>query len=98
MSDVDEKLEQSWTNGNRSAWLRLLHQALRELGYKDTEATRAKWVCEREAAVAALRSFCKHWGDNDWAPDLNLSDVIEKHLRNYIEDNSVKADPDLKGD
>ena len=39
---------------------------------------------ERLEAVAALRRICSEHGDNDWSDDLNLSDVIEKHLARHL--------------
>jgi hypothetical protein len=28
--------------------------------------------------------LCADYGDNDWTDDLNLSDVIEKHLARHL--------------
>jgi len=42
-------------------------------------------VAEREAAVAALRSVCGDFGDNDWSSEVHLADVIEKHLGRHLE-------------
>jgi predicted secreted protein len=39
---------------------------------------------ERLEAVAALRALCARHGDNDWSDNLNLSDVIEKHLGRHL--------------
>lgn len=39
---------------------------------------------ERRFAIAELRSICKAIGDNDWPDELDLSDIIEKHLGDYI--------------
>ena len=44
-----------------------------------------KRLKEREVAVAALRELCGEYGDNDWADDLHLADVIEKHLRRHLD-------------
>ncbi len=76
--------EQNWLRGNRAAWTSILAQALRELGYEDTEATRAKWVLEREQTIAALRRVCEDHGDNDWPNQLHLADVVEKHLHRHL--------------
>lgn len=88
VEDQGARDERQWILGNRAAWTALLRQALHELGYEDTEATRAKWVLEREAAVAALRRVCDDWGDNDWTDNLYLADVIEKHLARQLGENA----------
>jgi hypothetical protein len=72
--------EDGYIRGVRAALTRMLAHCLSELGYEDTEATRAKWVLEREATVAVLRGVCAAYGDNDWPDDLHLGDVVEKHL------------------
>jgi hypothetical protein len=64
----------------------MLQRCLSELGYEDTEATRAKWILEREATVAALRSVCGAYGDNDWTEQLHLADVVEKHLGRHLDE------------
>lgn len=83
--------EVSYEAGQRSAATRLLSLALRELGYEGTEAEQAKWFKEREETVAALRSICEEYGDNDWDVHLCLSDVIEKHLHRHL-DSEVEPD------
>jgi hypothetical protein len=77
--------EQSYLAGQRSSANRLLRMALGELGYKGTEAEHAKWITEREEAIAALRGMCEDYGDNDWDERLHLADVIEKHLRRHMD-------------
>ncbi len=72
MSDTD------YIRGQRQAWSTLLATAMRELGM--TGCTLESLVLEREATVAALRSVCEEYGDNDWEDELHLADVIEKHL------------------
>jgi hypothetical protein len=71
--------------GMRATAVGILQYALGELGYSDTEATRAKWVMERAQIVAKLREICADLGDNDWNDDLHLADVIDKHLWRHIE-------------
>lgn len=73
-----------WETGNRAAWRRILRTALSELGIDDPEAGKARWVIEREHAVAALRSLCSEFGDNDWPNDLHLGDIINKHLGDHL--------------
>lgn len=90
MSDQDqpesdaERSERDYIRGLRSAATHMLRHCLGELGYEDTEATRARWILEREAAVEALRAVCRDHGDNDWPDDLSLADVIEKHLHRNL--------------
>lgn len=77
---IDEK---SYEAGSRMAWRIILATACRELGYDDIEAAKASWIAEREAAVAALRRVCDQFGDNNWADNLHLADIIEKHLHTH---------------
>jgi hypothetical protein len=84
-ADRTDEGERVWIRGHRAAWTSVLQRCLMELGYEDTEATRAKWILEREATVAALRSVCADHGDNDWDEHLHLADVIEKHLARHLE-------------
>lgn len=81
---MNDSEETAYGQGYRGAFTDILSTCLRELGYEDTEATRCKWVRERESAVSALRKICRNWGDNDWDDDLSLADVIEKHLRRNL--------------
>jgi hypothetical protein len=78
MSEID------YGKGERAALTSMLQHCLIGLGYEDTEAEKAKWVLEREAAVSTLRNVCGEFGDNDWDDGLYLSDVIEKHLAKHI--------------
>lgn len=85
MTTEDDR-DELWRRGNRAAWMRLFSMALGELGYDNPEfATQHAWILEREATVAALRSLCEDFGDNDWPDNLHLADVIEKHLGRYLE-------------
>lgn len=84
--------------GSRQAWLSMLMQCIGALGYPippdDDPARaveRARWVLERERAVAALRDVCAEHGDNDWADNLSLADAIEKHLLRHLEKGSSNA-------
>jgi hypothetical protein len=76
---VDEK---SYEMGSRAAWQSMLRLCLRELGYSDKPdaAAFAQMVEEREAAIAALRSICEDYGDNNWSNDLHLADILNKRL------------------
>jgi len=76
--------EQQYINGQRSALRLMLAHCIAELGIDDVDANKARWILEREAAIAALRRVCEDFGDNDWQPDLHLADIIEKHLENWL--------------
>lgn len=69
--------ERDYAAGHNAAWRGMLRTCLRELGAADPDAGQARWVVERTEAVATLRRLCK---SQDWPDDLDLSDVIEKHL------------------
>lgn len=81
---LDEIKEQSWIQGERAALTRQLSETLRGLMYSD-EFTKERLIKEREETISALRSICDEFGDNDWDENLHLPDVINKHLRNYLD-------------
>lgn len=81
---MTEREEQIYMQGQTAAWRSILSLALQRLGIDDPEAGKARWVVERTATIAALRSICERHGDNDWPDDLHLADVIEKHLARYL--------------
>ncbi len=76
--------EQDYELGSRRAWLFMLAECLRNLGYESSEAKAAAWVKERAEIVQVLRRVCEEYGDNEWPEHLNLSDVIEKHLWRHL--------------
>ena len=76
--------EEDYKRGSRAAWLSLLAECYRQLGYGSPETQNVCWVEEREATIAALRSACDAFGDNDWNETLNLADVVEKHLERHL--------------
>lgn len=86
LADGYEAHERTWIAGQRSALTSMLSKVLGELGYQDTEATRAKWIVEREQTIARLREACADWGDNDWTETLHLRDVIDKHLLRHLDE------------
>ncbi len=85
-TDEDESDELAWTRGQRAALTSMLAKILGDLGYQDTEATRSKWIVEREQTIAKLREVCGDHGDNDWTETLHLADIIDKHLARQLED------------
>ena len=80
MNDVD------YERGRRRALVGVLGQCLRELRYDTHDyAERGRYVAEREEAIAVLRRACEQFGDNNWAENLSLADIIEKHLVRHLE-------------
>jgi hypothetical protein len=78
--------EADYISGSRAAWCSMLQTCLMNLGVDDPAAGAARWVLERESAVAALREAGNEFGDNDWPQELNLADVIDKHLLRHLRD------------
>ncbi len=52
--------------------------------------TKKEFDQERIETIALLRMHCDEYGDNDWDDDLHLSDVIDKHLIRYFEEEKIK--------
>ena len=88
MTDDPEK---RWDDGWRQAWRTALSTAASQLGYDEPLAATSALIAEREDAIRTLRDVCEEFGDNDWAADLHLSDIIEKHLGRNLR---VEADDD----
>ena len=80
----EDSNEDYYMRGSRAAWSTMLQQCITHLGY--TGRTLESLILEREAAVAALRSICEDYGDNDWPDNLHLADVIEKHLGRVLDE------------
>ena len=54
---------------------------------KDDPMVRLAYLIdERARTVKALRKLCETLGCNDWPDNLDLGDIIEKHLERTIED------------
>ncbi len=75
--------ERDWSAGFKAAHLGVLQSLLSNLGQRERKAH--GWRIERGRAVLKLRKLCEAFGDNDWEDDLDLSDVIEKHLWRHLE-------------
>lgn len=96
MTISDDKLqeltESHYLRGQRSVLIQQLHNILRELSisYIDDAPqnlmTIARLVAEREDAIAALRSVCDDHGDNDWSEEMHLADIVNKHLKNHLDE------------
>ncbi len=78
--------EKAYTQGYNVAVAGILQHAASLLGYQCDATTVARLAFERVRVVAKLREVCADHGDNDWPDDLDLCDVIEKHLRRHLAD------------
>ena len=76
--------ERSYLDGQRSAYRRILRDALGGLSYSDEDLTVPRLIEEREQAIAVLRLLCADFGDNDWDATMHLGDIIDKHLGRYL--------------
>lgn len=74
-----------YESGRRTAYTELLRTCLRELGQEVSEYSGVRLALEREETLSALRKICSDYGDNDWEPNLHLSDIIKNHLVRYLE-------------
>lgn len=83
---MNEAEEGIWVRGHKAAYEAMLGDCLRAIGIDDPTAQAAAYLEERIAVIAYLRGICAEYGDNDWPDDLHLSDIIEKHLMNYMGD------------
>jgi len=80
MNEAEDAL---WMEGNRAAYRHMFQTCAQALGEKsDLTALQI----ERGRAIAALRDACREFGDNDWPDNLDLSDIIEKHLVRHLGD------------
>jgi hypothetical protein len=75
--EMSEKSEQSYLNGQRSAYLHMLSESLKGLGYKSAESREWNWVLEREEALAQLRI---NFPDAEFDSELHLADIIRKYI------------------
>lgn len=70
--------------GRKRAYTSMLRVCLRALGVNDPEAEHIRWICERQGAIEQLRDLCTYFGDNDWPDNLDLADIIDKHLARHL--------------
>ena len=74
--------ERDYTRGSNAAWRQVLSMAMRNL---DSQVNKkARWLDERAGLVAALRIACDDFGDNEWDDNLDLRDVLDKHLVRHL--------------
>jgi hypothetical protein len=50
----------------------------------DIKVISGGWLKERENCIKILRELCQEFGDNTWTDDMNLADVLEKHLAKHM--------------
>jgi hypothetical protein len=80
---MNDQEEAAYILGRKAFARELLGRSIGELG--GTGLTMEQVLAERAEAIATLRGICEEYGDNDWEDDLHLSDIISKHLGNYLE-------------
>ena len=83
--------EEDYESGYATAMSSVLSFAARELGHESDLASNAHLIAERERAIVALRRICEEHGDTDWDSNLNLVDILEKHLECYFEPHMSSA-------
>lgn len=76
--------ETAYEEGRRAAWRSILTECLGQLDYPEGEKRIAQLVKEREETISVLRDLCRDFGDNEWSEDLNLADIIERHLGKHL--------------
>lgn len=69
--------------GAKEAYREVMMHCFRRLAGKGDDLI--DFADQRCRAVSMLRQVCEAHGDNDWPDDLDLSDVIEKHLWRHLE-------------
>lgn len=80
---MDEREEAAYVLGQKSIYREMLGTALRHLN--SDEFSREELIKERTDTIAVLRSLCEDHGDNEWNDELYLSDIISKHLGDYLD-------------
>jgi len=80
--------EKKWLAGYQAAWRRMLGECIGALHAGD-ELKAEVLLLERTDTVLALRELCELVGDNGWADQDHLGDVIEKHLRAHLDSASI---------
>ena len=100
MSGDSDDYERGYIAGRFATETNRLREVLRELCALDLDGDPltevGRLMLERREAVAALRTICADYGDNDWPGDLHLADVIEKHLGRHL-DEAAEDLPDRPG-
>lgn len=87
----DDQREENYENGKRAVYLEVIRHCYREM-MQGEEILPESYVIERTEAVQTLRHLCEEFGNNNWPDNLNLSDVIEKHLGRHLHQSSQRFD------
>lgn len=77
--------ETAYLQGSRAAWLTMLMECLKHLGYEASETEHARWIVERAGIVQTLRTICAEHGDNNWLDSDHLADVLRNNLASYLD-------------
>ncbi len=89
MKEGDKMNEQDYMRGSGNAYRSMMLHCMRKLGVKTKTETLEREVtqlgAEREEAISVLRDICAVCGDNNWEENLHLADIIDKHLRRYLD-------------
>ena len=80
---MNEREEEAYSRGSAMAWRLMLGECLRQLGLDGLNHERALALIADTRI--ALRTICAEYGDNDWPDHLHPQDVIDNHLRPYLE-------------
>ncbi len=80
----EDAVDTAYVSGKAQVWREVLALATQGLGATSRSRTREQLLLERADTIAALRSVCEDFGDNDWDPSLHLADVVEKHLARHL--------------
>lgn len=62
MSEAAESHESAYVAGQRSAYVRIMQECAREIGYSDPLGKASELIEEREQVRAALRRVCVTYG------------------------------------
>lgn len=82
--------EKSYEMGLCTARRMMLLHLLRSMDIKtdmtSLELRVTQLEIERDEAISVMREICHNHGDNDWKDNLHLADILNKHLRNQLEE------------
>jgi hypothetical protein len=93
-----EDEQRQYVRGQRMAWKQMLDECLKNLepqiGGAGTSPVQrvAILTSHLEETRAMLRRVCGEHGDLDWADDLHLADVVDKHLSVHLTRSNNAAD------
>ena len=96
---MTDKEEAAYLRGEQATYREMLSGALRGLHREvlpnTPEALRlrvAQLEAQRASTVAALRSVCGDFGDNDWEDTDHLADVVNKHLGRHLHGDDARTE------